>query len=140
METQQGAAEALASIARTRAAIGWSGYPAWYWLVMAGVLAMLPVSAMLPSWRDAAASLVLAVTGVVLAVATTKMRGVKENRRGSLPIRDGLLVVGPALAAICAGAATRNLWPWSPLVVAVLVFAWVATTALVLRRRRATAR
>lgn len=140
METQQGANEALASITRTRAAIGWTGYPTWYWLVMAGVLALLPVATMLPSWWDAAASLVLTVTGTVLAVATTKVRGVKENCRGSLPVRDGLLVVAPALAAILAGAFTIHRWPWSPLVVAVLVFAWVSTTALVLRRRRTTAR
>jgi hypothetical protein len=140
METQSGAAEALTSIARTRAAVGWTGYPAWYWLVMAGVLALLPVSTMLPSWWDAAASLVLTMTGVVLAVATTKVRGVRENCRGSLPVRDGLLVVAPALAAILAGAFTIHVWWWSPLVVGALVFAWVATTALVLRHRRAIAR
>jgi hypothetical protein len=64
---------------------------------MAAVLALLPVSTMLPSWRDASVSLVLTVTGVVLAVATTKVRGVSENCRGSLPARDGLLVLALAL-------------------------------------------
>lgn len=140
METQQGAADALASIARTRAAVGWTGYPTWYWLVTAGVLALFPVSTMLPSWWDMAATLVLTAGGVSLAVASTKVRGVKENCRGSLPVRDGVLVVGPALAAILAGAFTIHVWWWSPLVVGALVFAWVTTTALVLRHRRATAR
>lgn len=139
METQQGAAEALASIARTRAAVGWTGYPAWYWLVVAGVLALLPVSTMLPPWWDASVAFVLTMTGVLLAVATTKVRGVKENCRGSLPVRDGLLVAGPALAAILAGAFTIHVWWWSPLAVGALVFAWVTTTALSLRHRRATA-
>lgn len=136
METQKGAIEALASIARTRAAIGWTGYPAWYWLVMAGVLALFPVSTMLPSSWDMAATLVLTTTGVTLAVTTAKVRGVRENCRGSIPVRDGLLVIAPALAAILAGAFTIHVWWWSPIVVATLVFAWVTTTALVLRHRR----
>lgn len=137
METRHGAAAALSSIARTGAAIGRTGPPAWYWPAMAGALALLPVSTMPPSWWDASASLVLTVTGVVLAVATTKVRGVRENCRGSLPDRDGLPVVAPALAAILAGAFTIHVWRWSPLVVGTLS-AWVATTALVLRHRRAS--
>jgi hypothetical protein len=80
METQHGGA-ALASIERTRAAIGWTGYPAWYWSAMAAVLALLPASTMLPSWRDASASLVLTVTGVVLAVTTTAL--VLRHRRAT---------------------------------------------------------
>ena len=64
---------------------------------MAAVLTLLPVSTMLPSWWDASANLVLTVTGVVLAVATTKVRGVRENCRGPLPVGDGLLVIARAL-------------------------------------------
>jgi hypothetical protein len=65
----------------TRAAIGWTGYPAWYWPAMAVVLALLPVSTMLPSWWDASASLVLTITGAVLAVATTAL--VLRHRRAT---------------------------------------------------------
>jgi hypothetical protein len=139
METQQGAADALASITRTRAAVGWTGYPTWYWLVMAAVLALFPPATMLPSNWDAIAALILVLTGTTLAVATTRIRGVRENCRGSLPPRDGLLVVGPPLGAILAAAFTIHVWWWSPIVVGVAVFAWVATTALTLRTRRTSA-
>lgn len=140
METRDGAQAALESISRTRTAIGWAGYPAWYWLVCAAVLATMPVSTMLPSPQDMAAGLVIAVSGVTLAVVSTRVRGVRETCQGSFPVRDGLLVIGPPWLAILVGAFLIRVWWWSPLVVGAAVFAWVATTALVLRRRRATAR
>lgn len=135
------AAEASATLASTkqsRARVAWTGYPAWYWLSTAAVLAAMPLLTMLPVWLGLAGCAVLGVLGAVLAVAVGRVRGVCEGwTRIAMRWRDVVVLYGPTVVVITAGGLTSRLAWWPPVTAAVLGFVLFAGTGLALSARAA---
>lgn len=132
------ASAALASVRRSRARLAWTGYPTWYWLTTAAVLAALPFATLLPDWLGFAVCVVVGVLGGVLAVAVSRVRGVCEGwTRSAMRWREGILLYGPALVVLFAGAIWSRFAWWSPIMAAVLGFVLFAGTGLTLSARAA---
>ncbi|MPZ79860.1 MAG: hypothetical protein GEV28_05450 [Actinophytocola sp.] len=141
METEGGisaaeASAALASVGRSRARVAWTGYPRWYWLVTAAVLAVAPLATLLPDWLGLAVCAAAVVVLAMLAVAASRARGVCESwTRSAMRLRDLLLLYGPAVVVMLAGTfASRFAW-WLPIVAAMLGFVLFAGTGLTLSAR-----
>ena len=100
------AAAALASVRHSRARVAWSGYPAWYWLV------------------------------VMATRAACRARGVCEGwARSAITRRDRAVLYGPATAVIFTSGLTSRTAAWPSAVAAVLVFLLFAGTGLALSAR-----
>ncbi len=132
------ASAALAEVERSRTRVAWTGYPTWYWLATGAGLGALPFATLLPDWLGLLATATAA--GVLLSLAFTagRVRGVCEGAtRSAMRWREGLLLYGPALVMLLAGAVvSRYVW-WSPMAAGTLVFVLFAGTGLALSARAA---
>lgn len=130
------ASAALASVERSRTRVAWTGYPTWYWLVMAAGFAALQFMVLLPDLLSLVGIAVVTAGLVGVALVSGRVRGVCEGwTRSAMRLRDGLLLFGPTFVVLFAGAlASRFIW-WSTIPAGVLVFALFAGTGLMLSAR-----
>jgi hypothetical protein len=128
------ASAALAAAARSRTRVAWAGYPTWYWLAAGAGLAALPFATVAPDWLGLLGVALVAGLLVTLAFAAGRVRGVCEGvTRSAMRWGEGLLLYGPALVVLLAGAFV----PWSPIVTGALVFALFVGAGLTLSARAA---
>ena len=131
------ASAALAAVRRSRALVAWRGYPTWYWLGTGACLGAIAIAMLLPGWWDLAAAAVIAVVLIGVTRAATRVRGVCEGwYRGAMPLRDRVLLAGPAAVMMVVGAVAAKFAPWSAVVAGVLIFVLYAGTGLALSARR----
>jgi hypothetical protein len=132
------ASAALTSAERSRERVAWTGYPAWYWLSAAAVMALLPIATLVPVWLGLLVTAVVGVSSTVLAVAVNRARGVCEGWvRTAMRARDVAVLYGPAVAVALAGTFGARFGWWWPASAAVLAFALFAGTGLLLSARAA---
>jgi len=130
------ASAALASVRRSRARVALSGYPAWYWLATGACLGAMSYAMLLPYWWVVAITPVLAALLVTVTYAASRARGVCEGWvRNAMPLRDKVVLYGPAAILILANGFASKFVAWSSIVAAVLVFGLFAGTGLTLSAR-----
>lgn len=123
------ASAALAEVERSRLRVAWTGYPTWYWLVVAACLGVLPFATLLPDWLGLLGVAVAAGLLLWLVFAVSRARGVCEGvTRSAMRLREGLVLYGPALVMLLVGTSAQ----WPPIVTAALVFALFAGSGLTL--------
>src|SRR5687768_4166026 len=117
-----GAAEAsaaLASVKRSRTRVAWTGYPAWYWLTTAIGLATLPLTTLLPLWLGMTGVAVVTVLLTRLTFAVSRNRGVCEYwTRSAMRWQEMVLLYGPAVVVLVAGALMSKFAWWPPVAAA----------------------
>jgi hypothetical protein len=132
------ASAALASVRDSRRRVAWSGYPAWYWPATGAALGALAYTTELSGWQALAASVPIAASLVIVALAAGRARGVCEGwAGGAMKQRDRIMLYGPAAVVILASAAASRFVSWTPIAAAVLLFALFAGTGLTLSARAA---
>jgi hypothetical protein len=132
------ASSALASARQSRARVAWAGYPTWYWFATAAVLALLPFATVLPDLFGIGLTAVAAVAAIWLAVAAGRVRGVCEGWTSTaMRWQEIVLLYGPSIVVLFAGAVVSRFAWWAPIAAAVLTFVLFAGTGLVLSARAA---
>lgn len=130
------AAEALASVRRSRARVAWSGYPAWYWLGNGACFAALTFTMLAPGWWALVTSAGLAGLLIGVTCAARRVRGVCEGWvRGAMTMKESAILGGPAAGLTVVNAVVEKFVSWSTVVAAVLIFVVYAGTGLTLGAR-----
>jgi hypothetical protein len=132
------ASAALASVKQSRTRVAWTGYPTWYWLATATGLAMLTLTTLLPLWLGMAGVVVIAALLTRLTIAVSRTRGVCEYwTRSAMRWQEVVLLYGPTVVVLVAGAFMAAVVWWSPIVAAALGFVLFTGTGLMLSARAA---
>jgi hypothetical protein len=129
---------ALASVERSRARVAWAGYPAWYWLGTGAGLAGLSAVTLLPTWLDLVGVALIGSLLFTLIVRAGRVRGVCEGwTRSAMRRQEMLVLYGPMVLVLIAGAVMSHVVWWAPIAAAALVFTLFAGAGLALSARAA---